>query len=215
MRSQITLVVLNMRMRLAEPTKWDSFTVSAQVLLIWVVTPAPPLSFSVSWYTFTSTTPLCHSQLHSCLERPVLACQQALLNPQPHPPFNITRTHILRALFLSPHWSVTEATWQVTHTLDVIGSGPEIQPLEWWETVTRIVYLRYRRGERGVTEKEQALLSFFAMYHSRGKERGLKKGQIFLPLRTHATCWKTSDHDQNLRKTNDNVSLSGILLLPK
>lgn len=100
MRSQITLSILNMRMRLAEPTKWDSFTVSAQVLLIWVVTPPPP-SFSVSWYTFTCTPsppspslPLCVSQLHSCRERPVLACQQALLNPQPLPPITHTHSHI-------------------------------------------------------------------------------------------------------------------------
>ena len=83
-----------MRMRLAEPTKWDSFTVSAQVL-IWVVMSPPPF-FSVSWHTFTSTIPLCHSQLHSCLERPTLACQQALLNPQHHPPVGSTHTHITR-----------------------------------------------------------------------------------------------------------------------
>lgn len=101
MHSQITLPILNMRMRLVEPTKWDSFTVSAQVLLIWVVTPPPP-SFSVSWHTFTSTIPpLHHSQLHSSLERPALACQQALLNPQHHPPVDFT-THTHSLVFEFP-----------------------------------------------------------------------------------------------------------------
>lgn len=160
-----------MRMRPAEPTKWDSFTVSAQVLPIWVVTPPPLFLFSVSWLTFTSTTALPApqlSQLHSCLKTPPLACQQALLNPQPYTtpspiwlhtlsPF-LRHTHAHPVLFLSSHWSVTEATWQVTHTLDVIRSGPDIQPLEWWETVTRIVYLCCRRGEVRMTEKCQISL---------------------------------------------------------
>lgn len=183
-----------MRMRLAEPTKWDSFTVSAQVLLIWVVTPPPP-SFSVSWHTFTSTIP--PSPLSTPLmPREACACMPTgTLKPTTPSPNRLhththtcahthmcarTRTHTHAVLFLSSHWSVTEATWQVTHTLDVIGSGPEIQPLEWWGTVTCIVYLCYRRGEKGMTQRKQVLLSFFAIYHSRVKGEPRQRVSTFL-----------------------------------
>lgn len=108
-----------------------------------------------------------------------------------------TDAHTHRVLFLSSHWSVTEATWQVTHTLDVIGSGPEIQPLEWWETVTRIVYLRYRRGERGMTERKRVPLSFFAVYHSWGKGGKQRKR---LNLAPH---WRQSLHVEYLATTSD------------
>lgn len=155
MRFLITLPIVNMRMRVAGPTKWDSFTVSAHVLLIWVVNPphCPPTLFFVSH--FLAYLQNHHPPLWPLLpplmprETPTIAWHWALSETHSTIPQSTSYKHILRVLFLSSHWSVTEATWQVTHTLDVIGSRLEIQPLEWWETVTLIVYLCCRRGEWG------------------------------------------------------------------
>lgn len=123
MHSQIALPVLNMRMRLAEPTKWDSFTVSAQVLLIWVVTPPPP-SFSVSWHTFTSTIP--PSPLSTPLmPREACACMPTgTLKPTTPSPSRLHNTDTQ-----SCFWVPTEV-WQ--------------KPLDRWHTHTWCYRVRAR-----------------------------------------------------------------------
>lgn len=105
MRSQITLSILNMRMRLAEPTKWDSFTVSAQVLLIWVVTPPPP-SFSVSWHTFRSTNPPPSPLSTPLMPKEACACMPTgtlkPTTPSPNRLHTHTHTHAQSLVFEFP-----------------------------------------------------------------------------------------------------------------
>lgn len=191
MRSQITLSILNMRMRLAEPTKWDSFTVSAQVLLIWVVTPPPP-SFSVSWHTFRSTNPpLRHSQLHSCLKRPALACQQALINPQHHPPIDFTHTHTCTE---SCFWVPTEV-WQKPldrwHThLMLSGQGQRFSLLSD-ERLSLALFIYATGGERKEWQRESECFFLSLPYITRGEKRSKEKYRTLLPAEDSVYMWNS------------------------
>lgn len=179
-RSPLLGSFLNMRMRLAEPTKWDSFTVSAQVLLIWVVTqllphshPSPP-SFTISWHTFTSPS---RSPLFTPLmpgERPMLHANRRSLNPQHHPPIHFTHAHAESCFELPLKCDRSHLTGD-THTHTWCYRVRARDSASW---VMRDCHLHClstiqdREGE--MTERRQGLLSLFEVYCSRGK-RGQSK----------------------------------------
>lgn len=129
-----------------------------------------------------------------------LSRQQTPFNPI-HPPsvdYTLTRTHT-HSLVLSFPWSVIEATWQVARTLDVIGSGPESQPLEWWETVTCIVYLGHRGRERGREEwhgESERLHRSQVEYEATSCNSNFWRGDIIL-VKLIVTCIYTDETGEN------------------
>ena len=55
-------------------------------------------------------------------------------------------THMHAHPVLGYHWSVTDSTWQLTRTLDVIWPGEEIEGLDWWRSVTSVLFIYACRG---------------------------------------------------------------------
>lgn len=103
------LPILSMRMRPAELTKWHSFTVSAQVLLICFVTPpAFILCFTIHLHKHHPPFTTLHSTL-AWRDPHLHAKRHPSTHNSPQPP---SSTHTV--LFLSSYWTVTHTTWQVT-----------------------------------------------------------------------------------------------------
>lgn len=135
-----------MRMRPAEPTKWDSFTVSAQVLLIWVVTPPP--SFFLSFLAYL------HKHPPSPLSTPLMPKEACACMP----------TGTLKPTIPSPNWLHTH-----THSQSCFWVPTEVwqKPLDRWHTHLMLS----GQGQRFSLLSDERLSLALFIYATGGKGR--------------------------------------------
>lgn len=163
-----------MRIRLAEPTKWDGFTVSAQVLLICVVTPLPSFFLGIPSQAPPSPTPPLPPTT-PLMSREACACMPTgTLKPTTPSPNRLQKHTYTQSCF----WVSTEV-WQKPldrwHThLMLSGQGQRFSLLSD-ERLSLSLFIYATGGEREEWQRERECFFLSVLYITQGESEGVEK----------------------------------------